>query len=205
MTGNPERTPLDNNPERQRRLLVRGRRLEVATLAWNVVGVVVLAVAALGAKSVALAGFGLDSLIEIWASMVVLWELAGVSEQRRRRAMRLIGFAFVGLAGYLGVQSVVVLALRFHPQPSALGIAWTGATAAAMFALAASKAKTGAALGNPVLSAEGRVTAIDAILAVAVLVGVALNGALGWWWADPLAGFVLVYYGIAEAQTALGG
>jgi divalent metal cation (Fe/Co/Zn/Cd) transporter len=187
----------------QRRLLRRGRLLETATLGWNVVGVVVLAMAAIEARSVALAGFGLDSLIEIGASMVVLWELADVAQERRQRAMRLIGFAFVGLAVYLAIQSTVVLALGFHPRHSPLGIVWTGITAAVMFALAAAKASTGAALGNPVLRAEGRITMIDGILATAVLVGLVLNAALGWWWADPLAGYVLLYYAIREAQEAL--
>lgn len=177
--------------------------LETATLSWNVVGVVVLAVAAIAARSVALAGFGLDSLIEIGASTVVLWELADVAQERRQRAMRLIGFAFVGLAVYLAIQSTVVLALGFHPRHSPLGIAWTGITAGVMFALAAGKARTGAALGNPVLTAEGRITMIDGILATSVLIGLVLNAALGWWWADPLAGYVLLYYAVREAREAL--
>jgi divalent metal cation (Fe/Co/Zn/Cd) transporter len=186
-----------------RRLLKRGRLLETATLSWNVVGVVVLAIAAIRARSVALAGFGLDSLIEIGASMVVLWELADGGQERRQRAMRLIGFAFVGLAIYLAIQSTIVLAVGFHSRHSPLGIAWTGATALVMFSLAAGKAKTGRALGNPVLRAEGRITMIDGILATAVLVGLVFNAALGWWWADPLAGYVLLYYAIREAREAL--
>jgi len=177
--------------------------LELATLGWNVVGVAVLAFAAVGARSVALAGFGLDSLVEIGASTVVLWELADVAEARRHRAMRLIGIAFVALAVYLAVQSTAVLVLGFHPRHSPLGIAWTGVTAAVMFALAAGKAHTGAALGNPVLTAEGRITMIDGILATAVLAGLVLNAALGWWWADPLAGYVLLYYAVREAREAL--
>ncbi len=187
----------------QRRLLKRGRLLEVTTLGWNVVGVFVLAVAAVGARSVALAGFGLDSLIEIGASVVVLWELADVARERRQRAMRLIGFAFVGLAIYLAIQSTVVLVLSVHPRHSPIGIAWTAVTAGVMFTLAAGKATTGAALGNPVLEAEGRITLIDGILATAVLVGLVLNAALGWWWADPLAGYVLLYYAVREARDAL--
>ena len=132
-----------------RRLLRRGRLLETATLGWNVVGVFVLVVAAFEARSVALAGFGLDSLIEIGASMVVLWELADVPREHRRRAMRLIGFAFVGLAVYLAIQSTVVLVLGFHPRHSPLGILWTGLTAVVMFTLAAGKAKTGNRAGKP--------------------------------------------------------
>ena len=186
----------------RRFLLRRGRRLELATLAWNVAGVAVLAMAALSARSVALAGFGLDSLIEIGASTVVLWELADVAGARQRRATRLIGAAFVVLASYLAVQSTVVLVAGFHPHHSVLGIVWTAATAGAMFCLAAAKAATGAALGNPVLRAEGMVTMVDGVLASAVLVGLVLNAALGWWWADPAAGYVLVYYGAREARGA---
>ena len=166
-------------------------------------GVVVLAVAAIEARSVALAGFGLDSVIEIGASTVVLWELADIAEVRRQRAMRLIGFAFVGLAIYLAIQSTAVLALGFHPRHSPLGIFWTGVTAGLMFTLAAGKARTGAALDNPVLTAEGRITMIDGILATAVLLGLVLNTFLGWWWADPLAGYVLLYYAAREAREAL--
>ena len=182
-------------------LLRRGRALEVITLGWNVAGIVVLAVAALGARSAALAGFGLDSLIEIGASTVVLWELFGTGEDRQRRALRLIGVAFAALAAYLAVQSTVMLAAGYRPGPSVLGIAWTAATAAAMFALAAGKARTGRALGNPVLSTEGRVTLVDGILASAVLAGLALNAGAGLWWADPLAALVIVYYALREARA----
>jgi divalent metal cation (Fe/Co/Zn/Cd) transporter len=170
-------------------------------LGWNVVGIVVLGVAAWSARSVALAGFGLDSLIEIGASIVVVWHLSGSrDEARQRRALRLIGVAFAGLTAYLLVQSTVVLAIGHHPRHSPLGIAWTGATAAVMFALAAGKARTGQALDNPVLSTEGRVTLIDALLAGAVLLGLALNAGLGWWWADPVAGYVLVFYAAREVR-----
>jgi len=188
-----------DNSERQA-LLRRGFALEYVTLAWNVVGIVVLAIAAISARSVALAGFGLDSLIEIGASTVVIWELSGKGEQRQRRGLRLIGYGFAALAVYLLVQSTVILATDYQPQHSALGIAWTAVTAVVMFALAAGKTRTGGALNNPVLRTEGRVTMIDGILAVAVLVGLALNAALGWWWADPAAGYVLVCYAAREVR-----
>jgi divalent metal cation (Fe/Co/Zn/Cd) transporter len=184
-------------------LLRRGRRLEHATLGWNVIGIVVLAIGAITARSVALAGFGLDSLIEIGASTVVLWELADIAEQRTHRALRLIGSSFIALVVYLLVQSTLVLVVGFHPRHSMLGIVWTAVTAVAMFTLAAGKARTGAALNNSVLRTEGRVTLVDGILATAVLLGLVLNATAGWWWADPAAGYVLVYYGVREAWTAL--
>ncbi len=121
----------------RRALLRRGFALEYTTLGWNVVGIVVLAIAAIAARSVALAGFGLDSLIEIGASTVVIWELSGTCPERQRRGLRLIGYAFAALASYLLVQSTVVLAAGYHPRHSVLGIIWTSVTAAVMFTLAA--------------------------------------------------------------------
>lgn len=186
-------------------LLRRGFALEYATLGWNVIGIVVLALAAISARSVALAGFGLDSLIEIGASTVVIWELSGTGEARQRRALRLIGCGFGLLAVYLLVQSTWVLATGFRPHHSALGIGWTAVTAAVMFVLAAGKARTGTALDNPVLKTEGRVTLIDGLLAAAVLLGLVLNALAGLWWADPAAGYVLVYYALREVKDIFFG
>jgi divalent metal cation (Fe/Co/Zn/Cd) transporter len=184
-------------------LLRRGLQLEYATLGWNVVGIAVLGIAAVTARSVALAGFGLDSLIEIGASTVVVWELSGTNAERERRALRMIGIAFLALAAYLAVQAAVVLVVHHHAAHSPLGIAWTAVTALAMFALAAGKARTGRALNNPVLLTEGRVTLVDGLLATAVLAGLLLNATLGWWFADPLAGLVIVIYGSREGLSAL--
>jgi divalent metal cation (Fe/Co/Zn/Cd) transporter len=195
-------TPATPDDHTRVRLLHRGFTLEWITLGWNVIGVVVLAITALAARSIALAGFGLDSLIEIGASTVVIWELSGTGKERQRRALRLIGIAFAALALYLAVQSTVLLATGYHPDHSPAGIVWTAITASVMFTLAASKARTGTALNNPVLQTEGRVTFIDGILAAAVLLGLVLNTA-GWWWADPAAAYVLVYYGTREAHRAL--
>ncbi len=185
-------------------LLRRGLLLERVTLAWNVVGIVVLAFAALAARSVALAGFGLDSLVEIGASTVVLWELAEVDGRRRRSALRLIGAGFALLSAYIAVQSAVVLATAHHAGHSALGIGWTAVTAVVMFSLAAGKRRTGTELGNEVLVTEGRVTFVDGLLATAVLAGLALSAAFGLWWADPAAGLVIVGYGVREAYAILG-
>ena len=185
-------------------LFRRGLALEYTTLGWNVVGVVVLAWSAISARSVALAGFGLDSLIEIAASVVVVWELTGTAESRQRRALRLIGGAFALLALYLVVQGTVVLLAHHHAGHSTAGIIWTALTAVAMFLLAWGKERTGAALGNVVLRTEGRVTLVDGILATSVLAGLVLNAALNWWWADPVAGFVLVYYAGRECAAIFG-
>jgi hypothetical protein len=100
-----------------------------------------------------------------------------------------------------GSRTPVALARGYHPLHSLLGIIWTAVTAAAMFTLAAGKARTGQALDNPVLQTEGRVTFIDGILAGAVLLGLILNAVAGWWWADPAAGYVLVYYAAREVRA----
>ncbi len=193
----PEPVQSDN-----RQLLRIGLALEYATLAWNVVGVAVLVAAAYRARSVALAGFGFDSLIEIAASVVVVWHLLGVHLDRERIALRLIGIAFVLLVLYIAAQLIYTLASSTHPAPSAGGIAWTGATLFAMLLLAYGKRRTGDRLNNEVLRTESRVTLVDAYLAGAVLVGLALNAAAGWWWADPLASLVILYYGVREARHA---
>lgn len=200
--GQSGQVPLLDSSARQA-LARRGLALEYTTLGWNVVGVVVLAVAAIAASSVALASFGLDSLVEIGASTVVIWELTNTGADRERLALRLIGWSFFIIVAYIGVQASYLLAVGDHPHASYVGIAWTGASFVAMLALAFGKATTGKALDNPVLRTEGRVTLVDAYLAGAVLVGLVLNAAAGWWWADPAAGYVIVFYGIKEGRAAL--
>lgn len=179
-----------------------GLALEYATLAWNVIGVVVLAITAWHAGSIALAGFSLDSLIEIFASMVVIWQLTDTAAGREPLALRLIGGAFFLLALYLLVQSAVALSTGHHPAPSIPGMVWLLATVIAMLALAWGKLAVGQALGNAVLLTEARVTLIDAALAGAVLIGVGLNALFGWWWSDPVAGTAIVAYGIREGRAA---
>lgn len=184
------------------RLLRRGLYLEYITLGWNVAGVAIVLYAALEAHSVALAGFGLDSLVEIGASTVVIWELTGTGKTREKIALRLIGAAFFALALTILAQSVRTLVLHIHPANSLSGMAWLAVTFVVMVALAQGKRLTGQKLNSPVLLTEGRVTMVDAYLAAAVLVGLLLNALFGWWWADPLAGLVIVFYGFKEGRHA---
>ena len=181
----------------------RGLALEYATLAWNVVGVGILAIAACRSGSVALAGFGLDSLIEIFASVVVIWQLTDTAADREPRALRLIGGAFLLLAFYVLLQSAVAWHTGARAAPSIPGMVWLLATIVAMLLLAYGKRMVGRALGSVVLLTESRVTLIDAALAGAMLLGVGANTLFGWWWADPLAGLVIVGYGIREGRAAL--
>ncbi len=185
-------------------LVRRGLRLEYATLLWNVIEIGFLVFAAVEARSVALAGFAADSCIEIFASVVVIWQLKGTQAAHdERRALRMIGIAFFLLAIYIVVQAVVTVALGIRPDSSPLGIAWLAATCVVMCALAAGKARTGHELGNPVLTAEAKVTLIDGALAAGILVGLVLNAWLGWWWADIAAGAILVVYGLREGREHL--
>jgi len=183
-------------------LLRRGLWLEYATLGWNVVGTVIVLIAAVHTSSAALAGFGLDSAIEIFASVVVIWQLKGTEQGRENLALKLIGAAFIALALYVLVQSGWTLLASTHPSPSPLGVVWLLVTCIAMLLLAWGKSVTGRQLGNLVLTTEARVTLIDAALAAAVLLGVGLNSLFGWWWADPLSGLVIVYYGLTEGRAA---
>jgi divalent metal cation (Fe/Co/Zn/Cd) transporter len=183
------------------RLLRRGRALEWTTLIWNAVGVGVLILLILESQSIALLGFGLDSVIEIGASVVVLWELSGTGLRRQQRALRLIGIAFAALGVYLLVQSTLALLEQHHATVLIGGVAWTAVTAGVMFALAAGKTHVGKLLGNPVLLTEGRVTMVDGVLATSVLVGVLLDGLFGFWWADSLAAYVIVFYATKECVT----
>lgn len=183
-------------------LLQRGLWLEYVTLSWNIIGTTVVVIAAFETGSAALAGFGLDLLIEIFASVVVVWQLKGIERGRESLALKLIGAAFLLLAVYVLAQSLWTLLANARPASSPLGIVWLVATVAAMLLLAWGKLATGRQLSNPVLTAEARVTLIDAGLAGAVLLGAGLNALFGWWWADPLAGLVIVYYGPIEGRAA---
>ncbi|MBA2681749.1 MAG: cation transporter [Ktedonobacteraceae bacterium] len=187
----------------QSALLKRGLLLEYFTLSWNVVGVFIVVIAAVAARSVALAGFGLDSLIEIFASVVVVWQLTGINQHRERLALRLIGIAFIALVIYIVAQLIFSIVTGTHAVTSFGGIAWIVATLIVMLLLAFGKQWTGQQLKNEVLLTEGRVTLVDAYLAGAVLLGLVLNALFGWWWADPLASLVIVYYGVREAIHAL--
>ena len=134
---------------------------------------------------------------------MVVWQLRGMTGGREHRALRIIGISFLVLAAYIAAQSAYVLIAGVRPHHSLLGVGWLAATVFAMFALAWGKGRTGRELGSRVLETESRVTMIDGYLAAAVLVGLLLNALAGWWWADPIAGFVIVAYGLREGVHAL--
>ncbi len=186
-------------------LLRRGLLLEYLTIAWSVLSAFVATVAGIASDSVALIGFGLDSVIEVLAGAVVVWQLRGITGGRERRALWLIGVAFLFLAGYVFTQAVLALLTQSRPHDSTVGIALTAGALIVMAVLGITKKRTGAKLGNPVLQTEAKVTLIDAVLAATLLVGLVLNAVLGWWWADPFAALYLAALAVKEGLEALRG
>ncbi len=189
--------------QRTNRLIRQGLLLEYLTLAWNVVGFFVVIWSGIQANSIALVGFALDSVIEIGSSVVVVWQFTDIANKKREvLALRLIGTAFFILATYLALESTRNLLIQNRPATSLIGIIWLTGTFISMSLLAWGKAVTGKQLNNPVLKSEARVTFVDAFLAGSVLLGLLLTALLGWWWADAIAGLVIVFYGFKEGWHA---
>ena len=174
----------------------RGFRLEYATLTWMAAEAAVAITAGLIAASIALVGFGLDSVIEPISATIVIWRLRGeiAGQDRQTRAVRLIGVTFVALA----VDSIRDLATQDRPGQSIPGLAVTAAALVVMPVLAVAKRRTGRALGNRTLVADSAETAFCALTSAAALLGVGLNAWLGWWWADPAAALIIAALAVKE-------
>jgi len=181
-------------------LLARGCRLQYATIAWNLMEVVVTIGLGIAAASLALVAFGLDSLVEVFASGVVLWFISNHhAESRARHALRFVALAFAVLAVYLGVASVYTLVQGDAAAGSPLGIAYLAATAVVMFGLARTKRALAAAVQSEPLAAEAQMTFLDGCLASGVLCALVLNLVWGMWWADPVAAGLVAAFCIREA------
>lgn len=187
------------------RLTRRGFWLEYASMAWMAVEAAVAITSGIIASSIALVGFGLDSVIEFAASAVVVWQLRGGNEEREARAVRLIGITFFLLAAYLSAESIYNLIDQARPGQSAAGIAVTAAALLVMPSLALAKHRTGTALGNRTLIADAAESAFCAFTSGAALLGVGLNAWLGWWWADPAAALVIAALAVKEGLEVLAG
>jgi divalent metal cation (Fe/Co/Zn/Cd) transporter len=185
------------------RLRRRGFWLEYASMAWMTVEAAVAIVSGIIASSIALIGFGLDSVIEFFAAAVVVWQLRGtVSEERETRALRLIAATFFALAAYLAAQSIADLVSQHRPGQSTAGIAITAAALVVMPLLALAKRRTGQQLGNQALIADAAESAFCAFTSAATLIGIGLNAWLGWWWADPAAALVIAGLAVREGIEA---
>ena len=198
--GSDVTTTLDGSGLRR-----RARLLVWATIAWNTVEAVIALTAGAAASSGALVSFGLDSTIEVSAALVALWYLRGEDDERGERAGRLIGISFWALAAWVTFDAVTDLLAGDRPDTSAVGIVLTAVSVVVMPALATAKRRTGERLGSHALVAESNETMVCAYLSVAVLLGLSLNAAVGWWWADPVAALVVAAIAAREGLEAWRG
>jgi divalent metal cation (Fe/Co/Zn/Cd) transporter len=183
----------------------RARLLAWVGLGWHVVEAAVALVAGVVAGSVALVGFGADSLIEAFAGVVVLWLMAdarSASPRAERRAQQLIAASFAVLAAYIGIEAIRDLVGSHQPEGSWVGIGLAAVTLATMPPLAHAKRRVAEQLGSSATASESRQTMLCAYLSAALLVGLLANAVLGWWWADPLAALAIAGVAVREARDA---
>lgn len=180
--------------------------MEIFTLLWMTVEAAVAVAAGIAAGSVALLAFGIDSVIEFVAALVVLRtfraEQTGRTGGGEDRTLRIIGVTFFLLAAYIVADAGYTLIAVSRPDSSVLGVAVTAAALVVMPLLAALKRRTGTALGSQMLLADSAESLFCAYLSATVLVGLLLNAAFGWWWADPVAALALVPFVITEGLEA---
>lgn len=196
-------------PDRQRAVR-RGQRLTWATIAYNLLEAAVALVAGAVAGSIALVGFGFDSLIEVSSSVAGLWRLHAdptVTQRERveRLSLRVIGACFLLLAAYVLGDALRALILRQRPEESLPGIVIAAASLVVMPLLARAKRAVAVQLGSAALTAEARQTDICWYLSLILLVGLAVHATLGWWWADPIAALIMVPLIAHEGFEALRG
>jgi divalent metal cation (Fe/Co/Zn/Cd) transporter len=197
---------IDPADARERGFRRRALRLEWGTNAWNLMEVVVTVFLGLISGSLALIAFGLDSLVEVFASTVVIWHLREVGpdpdDHRTHHALRLIAAAFFALSLYLLVASSRSLILGNRPGDSPIGIAYLSVTACVMFGLAYLKRGVARAMGSEPLGREAAMTFLDGCLSVGILTALVVNSVLGWWWADAVAACGVGLYASREGVAS---
>jgi divalent metal cation (Fe/Co/Zn/Cd) transporter len=215
--GNDFRTPQADNESvavvdqlNRRELVRRGERLEYFTIGYNSLEGLVSLIAGVIAGSVSLVGFGLDSLIEVTSGAALLWRLhhdwnASRREQVERTTLRLVGWCFIALACYILYDSGSSLIHHEPPQRSIPGIVIAALSLIVMPLLARSKRRVAAGIGSVAMQADSRQTDFCTYLSAILLVGLVLNAVLGWWWADPVAGIVMVPIIAREGVDAVRG
>ncbi len=195
----PEHPKSPSSPDDHRG---RGLFLQWVTIAWNAAEVAVTVGLGLAAHSLALVAFGMDSLVEIFASLVVVWHMAEPDDAIGRRhapALRLVALAFVLLAAYLIAGASHALLTGRRPDTSPWGMAYLAVTAVVMFTLARLKRAAGRRTGDGPFLAEASMTALDGFLALGILAALAVNAGFGWWWADPAAAAIIAVAALHEA------
>lgn len=175
----------------------RGRRLEYFTIGWNAVEGLVAVATGLLAESIALFGFGIDSFIEVVSGSALLWRMSVDSDERKRErneriALRTVGTCFLALAAYIAYESIADLSFKRAPEHSVPGIILACASLVAMPLLSRAKQAIGTALGSAATHADAKQTEFCTYLSAILLVGLVLNAAFGFWWADPLAAAIMV-------------
>jgi len=182
----------------------RGRRLEYLTIGWNSLEAIIAIGAGALAASVALVGFGVDSIIEVSSGAILLWRLVS-GEHREKLALRLVGISFLALAFYVGFDAIKSLWLREPPDATFVGIALAAVSLIVMPLLARAKRRVAANLNSRALEADSRQTDICAYLSAILLAGLVLNAVFGWWWADPIAGLTMIPIIAKEGIEAVRG
>lgn len=184
----------------------RAQLLAAASVAYNVVEAVIAISAGLIAGSVALVGFGLDSVVEVSSGLIILWQFRHpLPQSRERKALRLMAFSFFALAAYVSFESVRALLGEHEPESSTVGIVLASASLVIMPYLSWAQRRTGRALGSNAVVADGTQTLLCTYLSAVLLVGLILNATLGWTWADPLAGLVIAAIAAREGLQAWRG
>ena len=206
----PQLLPLvSSDPTARARRQQLGRRaqwLAGASVGYNLVEACVAISAGSVAGSVALVGFGLDSVVEVASGLIILWQFRHpLPETRERRALRLIALSFFGLAAYVTVESVRALLTQSSAQTSGIGIGLAIASLVVMPLLSFAQRRTGKALGSNAVVADGTQTLLCTYLSAVLLVGLILNATLGWFWADPVAGLVIAAVAVREGVQSWRG
>ena len=189
-------------------LVRRARLLARLGVAWHALEAVVALAAGIAAGSIALVGFGADSIVEGTAGLVLMWRLGAAragSEAAERRAQRLIGASFFAIAAYVSIEAAHTLIAANHPDSSWVGIGLAAVTLAVMPPLAAAKARAGDRLGSSATKSEGRQNMLCAYLSAGLLVGLGANALAGLWWADPAAALAIAAVAVREGREAWRG
>ena len=190
----------------RRRLGRRAQLLAAASVAYNVVEAVIAITAGIVAGSVALVGFGLDSVVEVSSGLIILWQFRhAMPETRERLALRLMAVSFFALATYVAVESTRALVLGTDPDPSPVGIGLAAASLVVMPVLSWAQRRTGRSLGSDAVVADSTQTLLCTYLSAVLLAGLLLNATLGWSWADPIAGLVIAAIAVKEGRDAWRG
>jgi divalent metal cation (Fe/Co/Zn/Cd) transporter len=194
------------DPVQRRKLGRRAQLLAGASVTYNLVEAVIAITAGLLAGSVALVGFGLDSVVEVSSGLIILWQFRHrLPETRERQALRLLALSFFALAAYVTFESIRTLAVGTDPETSPVGIGLAIASLIVMPFLSWAQRRTGKALGSNAVVADGTQTLLCTYLSAVLLVGLVLNATLGWGWADPIAGLVIAAVAVREGLEAWRG